>query len=396
MKLFTLLRETLSLTRKISKKDFCIISLKIFLDTLLSIIKIILPVIFLYLIKGNLPYIAIVGIIVLTFISGNILNIFERFLKDRRKILNLKAEIFLAEKLLKADYSLFDEEDFLDSVSASTHGLKAYTVLENAVLYLSKAIESFFIMLVIMIYMLFMSPFILLFFIIEVSLQMLINKKFNDSLEVFFQNLFPINRRFEFLIGLKFDLDKQKDIRAFNMIQMILGKTTHYNKKTIRLFDEMNKKTSVNQILNNVINNCVLSLSLFFAASQFLGFFKLGKISIYELITLINVILYLNASVLDLVNNVTSSRQMLQYMKPVIKIANLNSKLKKGEPIGDIERIEFKDVNFKYPNSKDYILKNVSFTIENLESVALIGLNGSGKTTLVKLLCGLYQAVDSG
>ena len=48
------------------------------------------------------------------------------------------------------------------------------------------------------------------------------------------------------------------------------------------------------------------------------------------------------------------------------------------------ESIEFRDVSFKY--DKEYVLKNVSFTIRKGQTVALVGKSGSGKSTLVDLL----------
>lgn len=54
-------------------------------------------------------------------------------------------------------------------------------------------------------------------------------------------------------------------------------------------------------------------------------------------------------------------------------------------------RIVFENVSFTYPSTDRQILKNVSFSFESGESVALVGENGAGKSTLVKLLLGLYQ-----
>ena len=40
---------------------------------------------------------------------------------------------------------------------------------------------------------------------------------------------------------------------------------------------------------------------------------------------------------------------------------------------------------------QDYVLKDVSFQINNRQKVAIVGENGSGKTTLVKLLMRFHQ-----
>lgn len=53
--------------------------------------------------------------------------------------------------------------------------------------------------------------------------------------------------------------------------------------------------------------------------------------------------------------------------------------------------ITFRHVNFHYPNSDRYILKDINFTILPGQTVALVGANGAGKTTLIKLLTRLYD-----
>ncbi len=54
-------------------------------------------------------------------------------------------------------------------------------------------------------------------------------------------------------------------------------------------------------------------------------------------------------------------------------------------------KIEFRGLDFKYPSSEVYALKNVSFTIEKGESVGIVGKTGSGKTTIVDLILRAYN-----
>lgn len=58
-------------------------------------------------------------------------------------------------------------------------------------------------------------------------------------------------------------------------------------------------------------------------------------------------------------------------------------------------KIEFKNVDFKYPGAKEPVLKNINFTIEEGKTLAIVGRTGSGKTTIVNLLLRLYD-IDHG
>ena len=52
--------------------------------------------------------------------------------------------------------------------------------------------------------------------------------------------------------------------------------------------------------------------------------------------------------------------------------------------------IEFRNVSFAYEKDRP-VLRDLSFRIENGESVGLIGANGAGKSTVMKLLLGLIE-----
>ena len=62
---------------------------------------------------------------------------------------------------------------------------------------------------------------------------------------------------------------------------------------------------------------------------------------------------------------------------------------------GEVDKIEFENVDFTYPNTENKVLKNVSFDVKKGEVVAFVGSSGSGKTTIVNLLPRFYD-IDSG
>ena len=52
-------------------------------------------------------------------------------------------------------------------------------------------------------------------------------------------------------------------------------------------------------------------------------------------------------------------------------------------------KIEFKNVSFAY-NEPNFVLKNINFTVQAGETIALVGQTGSGKTSIISILNRLY------
>ena len=56
--------------------------------------------------------------------------------------------------------------------------------------------------------------------------------------------------------------------------------------------------------------------------------------------------------------------------------------------------LEFRNVSFRYKSEDSYVLKNLNFTVNKGEKVALVGENGVGKSTIVKLILRLYDVSE--
>ncbi len=77
----------------------------------------------------------------------------------------------------------------------------------------------------------------------------------------------------------------------------------------------------------------------------------------------------------------------------IIEIMDAREDFKNDGVKFDIKgKIEFKDVSFSYEGgSGDQVLSDISFVINPLEKVAIIGAIGSGKSTIVKLIPRFYD-----
>ena len=56
--------------------------------------------------------------------------------------------------------------------------------------------------------------------------------------------------------------------------------------------------------------------------------------------------------------------------------------------------VEFKHVNFKYPDAEEYVIEDITFTAKEWEVVALIWATWCGKSTIVNLIPRFYDATN--
>lgn len=105
-----------------------------------------------------------------------------------------------------------------------------------------------------------------------------------------------------------------------------------------------------------------------------------------------NIIHIMSWDLTDLIEDITESKE---YLKDFTMFMNLSEIKDTLLPLKDsgirIKTIEFKNVSFKYPGTKNEILKNLSFRLDAGKVYAFVGANGAGKTTLIKVLTGLYD-----
>ncbi|NNE77567.1 MAG: ABC transporter ATP-binding protein [Pricia sp.] len=85
-----------------------------------------------------------------------------------------------------------------------------------------------------------------------------------------------------------------------------------------------------------------------------------------------------------------SQKRINEFLNETPEIKN---KVHENTPIRG--KIEFKNVSFTYEDTAITALKNVSFTINEGETVAILGKTGSGKSTILDLVARLYD-VTSG
>ena len=133
-------------------------------------------------------------------------------------------------------------------------------------------------------------------------------------------------------------------------------------------------------------------LVIYIGGNQFID----GKI---DFGTIVEFLIYVNMLTwpVAVVGWVTSMVQQAEAsQKRINEFLNVEPNIKNLVPAATPVRgnIEFKNLSFIYPDTNITALKNVSFTVNPGETLAIIGNTGSGKSTILELIGRLYDVED--
>lgn len=106
-----------------------------------------------------------------------------------------------------------------------------------------------------------------------------------------------------------------------------------------------------------------------------------------------------NTALSDIAGENHDIKEICGYMSSFLEFLELENKRETGsipieKRLDNVYEIEFHEVGFAYPGSREKILNNISCKIRLKDKMALVGENGAGKSTFIKLLCRLYDPTE--
>ena len=196
----------------------------------------------------------------------------------------------------------------------------------------------------------------------------------------------------------------RENLKGIRVIRAFNAEETEENK-----FEKVNKKLTNTQLFNQKVMSIMspmmyLIMNGVTLAIYFMGSILISKALLADKITLFsNMVVFSSYAMQVIMSFLMLAMIFIMYPRASISADRINEvlctktkikngKVRKSEETGTLE---FKNVSFKYPDSDESVLENISFKANKGETIAIIGSTGSGKSTLVNLIPRFYD-VTSG
>ena len=304
----------------------------------------------------------------------------------------------MAEKIMNLEYSYLEDPYYLDLKERAVFSINNQDAVANMITGVSKACSGFVTLAGLITIMATLGPVLLIILAVGIVAMLLISSGLSKYFVKMNQELIPINRRFGYYLNLGWDKQCQKDIRLYDMEEMIENRLRTYTDETCDLFEKIFTKMGSTSGGLSVINDGIAAISYGYVGMRTISTVFGPKISIGSLTMYVSAAINFSASVMDFGQSVINIMQSLAFLDPYMEFMSLEEEtMESGKEKfeGPVETIEFDHVTFTYPKAEKAVLQDVSFSVKRGEKISIVGLNGAGKSTLVKLICRMYQA-DSG
>ena len=234
------------------------------------------------------------------------------------------------------------------------------------------------------------DPMVLLISILSISIGK-IGKKKNDIEYNMKQSATLYERKKQYASRIFYLKEYAEEIRLTNIAKVIIDKYKDAVEKLKKLYRTQGKRIAKSEVTYNMVSSFgSYYLLLLYAAWKTL---VVKSIQYGDCLVLVNAAQRIGESVQTLTSKI------LAFHSHSLHIGNLKEFMDREPTIYENDRdvvaengsIEVKNLSFKYNNSNEKVLDNISFKIKQGEKVAIVGENGAGKTTLIKLLLRLYD-----
>jgi len=303
-------------------------------------------------------------------------------------------ELQLDQKLSKLDPAVFESTKF-QTLLAQMNGVKGSmsSYLDRMIYLVSFTVQ--FVTATIVVATKF-PIFIPIVVVSTIPLYLSLDKYRDDTWPFMSKERGILERLFQYIRYTFSNPSTSKEVAIFKNGQILLDKFSHSHNLYFKRFSKVYSKTLPIILLSGFLQIAAFAITQALnLAAVFAGKLAIGQFTLYFQQTL-----NLAKSAEGVLDHYSSMNMRSKYIDQYFELLEYpNSIVLPDKPTAFDEQpkppiLEFKNVSFKYPESKRVILKNFNLTIGSGEKVALVGENGAGKSTLIKLILRFYDATE--
>lgn len=372
-----------------------VILLNALINSAKSIVDVFVPMIFINQITNPKPigdFIKIVSILVLGKILLEIIaRISSREEFVRRQGINDYLTFELAKKAMDLSYENIENPHTLDLKEKANAAINMGSI-HNLLWCLREIITSISTMLATALIIINFSPY-LVAFSIGISLLIIVTSiKESAFTRKFDLEIVDVNRRFSYYFSLIGGPHYQKEIRVYELGDLIKAKVKNYLDKMLNQFNKRYAYEANMSAIKIFLETILRFISYTYVAMRTLSASYGPQITFGEFSLVISANENFMKAFQAMFTETGDFILSLANLIPLYDFINLESdderKLKKA---GAFESLEFKNVSFAYQACDRLILDDISFKIKKGEKISIVGVNNAGKSTIVKLIARFFD-----
>lgn len=395
--------KALGLFIKITAKNDPLYILVIILNALApaaaTMVNIFVPMIFINQITDPKPAADFIKIVLLLIIGKILLESLERLLSReefvRRQGINDYLTFELAKKAMDLTYQNIENPHTLDLKEKANAAINMGAI-HNLLSCLKDIITSVATMIGTALVIISFSPYLVGFSILISFLIILVNGKESSYTSKFDLEIVNVNRRFSYYFSLMASPHYQKEIRVFDLGDMLQSKTQGYLDQMMDGFEDKFSFEANMGAIKIFLESILRLVSYTYVAMRTLSAAYGPQISFGSFSAIIGANENFMTSFQTMFSELAGFIMSLANLQPLYDFYVLDSDEEENLEIAeDFQSLEFKNVTFTYPGSDRKIIDDLSFKINKGEKISIVGVNNAGKTTIVKILLRFFD-IDSG
>ncbi len=307
----------------------------------------------------------------------------------------IKCESYLNNLIFKkaqqVELGCYENPDFFDKYNRATWvvdrgGFKR--IIEGSAWTIGSLISFVFLVT----YLISIDPVLLVFILCPVVVIALRTKKNEVELQKD-KEMVPFERQKDYIRRTILLKDFAKEIKTTDIFTVVKRRFREAIDKNIGVINEYGWRVALLEVISDFFGEIIPVAGGFGYGCYRL--IVLQNLPISEFSVLISAITTARNKLNQLAHYFAMQQKHCLWVQNMREFLEYDPQIKGGERIpGDFESLEFRNVSFRYTQDAQDTLKNISFTVNKGETVAVVGHNGAGKTTLSKLLMRLYDVTE--